>query len=301
MWTEQLWTRLHRWRWLVWLVVLIPAGALAAMLATWPAPPAPCPASEPRLVLPRTEAIPANDWLALADPDAKPVQRRDVAEFYRFAGAIVIQGADGVPRRKAFLHDLRRERQDIVAEGERLHGELEVVEIQSDLLTVRFDGLTQHLEMGLASGEAVVDGGATNAPSGRGLRYWERPAIDRSRFGKRIEERRWVLKRESLIGYYEEMVRQPEALLRLYDTFQPDRNDERKVAGYSIEPRGRQPFLKDMGLREGDVVRAVNSMRMTSQRRAEWFIAEFVRGNLDAIVLDVERDGETVPFIYHVR
>ncbi len=56
-----------------------------------------------------------------------------------------------------------------------------------------------------------------------------------------------------------------------------------------------------MGLRDGDVVRKVNSMRMTSQRRAEYFIGEFVQDRLGAVVIDVERDGQPQKLVYLVK
>ena len=44
-----------------------------------------------------------------------------------------------------------------------------------------------------------------------------------------------------------------------------------------------------MGLQQGDVIRKVNSMNV-SQRRAEFMLAEFVRHNLNAVVIDVDRE-----------
>ena len=56
-----------------------------------------------------------------------------------------------------------------------------------------------------------------------------------------------------------------------------------------------------MGLRQGDVVRRVNSLHMTSQKRAEYFIGEFVKGGLGAVVLDIERDGRPEKLVYLVK
>jgi len=56
-----------------------------------------------------------------------------------------------------------------------------------------------------------------------------------------------------------------------------------------------------VGLQHGDVVRKVNSMRMTSQRRAEYFIGEFVQGRLGAVVLDIERNGQPTKLVYLIK
>jgi hypothetical protein len=45
----------------------------------------------------------------------------------------------------------------------------------------------------------------------------------------------------------------------------------------------------------------VNSMHMTSQSRAEFFLGEFVKERLNAVVLDIERDGNPQKIIYLIR
>ncbi|MDD2520689.1 MAG: hypothetical protein PHR34_07020, partial [Kiritimatiellae bacterium] len=60
-------------------------------------------------------------------------------------------------------------------------------------------------------------------------------------------------------------------------------------------------FYSQVGFQHGDVVRKVNSMRMTSQRRAEYFIGEFVQDRLGAVVIDVERDGQPLKLVYLVK
>jgi len=42
-------------------------------------------------------------------------------------------------------------------------------------------------------------------------------------------------------------------------------------------------------------------MRMTSQRRAEYFIGEFVQGRLGAVVLDIERNGQPTKLVYLIK
>jgi hypothetical protein len=42
-------------------------------------------------------------------------------------------------------------------------------------------------------------------------------------------------------------------------------------------------------------------MRMVSQRRAEYFLSEFLKNRVSALVLDVEREGKPEKMIYLIR
>jgi len=82
---------------------------------------------------------------------------------------------------------------------------------------------------------------------------------------------------------------------------QPDYAPEGQVAGYRLEKEGEAEFFAAVGLQEGDTIRRVNSMNMTSQARAEYFISEFMKERLGAVVLDVERNGQQEKLIYLFR
>ena len=56
-----------------------------------------------------------------------------------------------------------------------------------------------------------------------------------------------------------------------------------------------------MGMKEGDVVRKVNSMDMTSRQRAEYFIKEFAADRANVFMIEIERDGTPQKLIYQVR
>ena len=74
------------------------------------------------------------------------------------------------------------------------------------------------------------------------------------------------------------------------------------LAGYRLNTSlGEKEFYTQVGLQDGDVVRRVNSMRMTSQRRAEYFIGEFVQNRLGAVVIDIERNGQPKKLVYLVK
>lgn len=128
----------------------------------------------------------------------------------------------------------------------------------------------------------------------------DEPALETSRFGKRIAENRWVMSRESVMKYYEEILEDPERIAALFVSMKPDYQDN-KIKGYYLDPEGEEDFFKAVGMQPGDVVRKVNSMNMTSQKRAEYFIGEFVKNRANAIVIDIERQGKPEKLIYLVR
>ena len=119
--------------------------------------------------------------------------------------------------------------------------------------------------------------------------------------GKQAGKQRWVFKRQALLNYYQELMDQPDRLVALFDSLKPMYNDRRKIEGYYLGVEGEKDFYDAVGLKEGDVVRSVNSMKMTSRRRAEYFISEFVKDRANAFILDIERGGKPVQLRYEVR
>ena len=114
------------------------------------------------------------------------------------------------------------------------------------------------VERGAAPGAAA--GPAPDAP----------PILDANRFGHRVGETRWEFNRDAILEYYQEMMDNPERLASLFLAMEADRDGAGKVAGYRLNTDvGERDFYTQVGLQHGDVVRKVNSMRMTSQRRAE--------------------------------
>jgi type II secretory pathway component PulC len=115
-------------------------------------------------------------------------------------------------------------------------------------------------------------------------------ALESNRFGKRVGDNRWVMSRESLLDYYEELKDDPERMAAIFESLKPDYKDG-AIGGYYLDVEGEADFFKAAGLEQGDVIRKVNSVNMTSQARAEYFIRLFVQNNLSAVVLDVEHQG----------
>ena len=60
-------------------------------------------------------------------------------------------------------------------------------------------------------------------------------------------------------------------------------------------------FFQAVGLREGDVVRTVNTMRITSRRRAEFFIREFIDNRANSFSIEFERGGQTMNQNYEAK
>jgi hypothetical protein len=119
--------------------------------------------------------------------------------------------------------------------------------------------------------------------------------------GKRIGEHRWVFKRKAILDYYGELRDEPERLVQVFDSMKPLYDENERITGYHLGIEGEGEFFEAVGLKEGDVVRSVNSMRMTSRRRAEYFIKEFVADRANAFIIDIERGGEKQKLMYEVR
>jgi type II secretory pathway component PulC len=218
---------------------------------------------------------------------------------YRLAGVFLILsdvGRSGAEHRCAILDDLQTQQQYLAAEEESFE-QIRVVTVENDHVVLS-DGVheeTIYLAAGTLPGHEKA--GATNTPA-------EPPPqiLETNRFGNRIGETRWEFNRQAILDYYQEMMDNPERLASLFMAMEADRDVEGKVAGYKLNMDvGEKEFYTQIGLQQGDVVRKVNSMRMTSQRRAEYFIGEFVQNRLGAVVFDIERNGEPKKLIYLIK
>jgi len=264
--------------------------------------------SEPRrvaaaVVFPKPAAPTALEWAVFqaASPPAEPVTPAAL-QRYRLAGTFVeldtAQDRSKPPLRKAILDDLEHGVQCLVGEGEWLGTmRLERVWMDRVLLSVG----EESFELRLSHRDLAAAESSSGSASTTGAGVEELEALERSRFGRRIEKNRWELSRDELMNYYSEMLDAPERVARLYETFEPVYQEDGRIGGYRIALKGEEAFLKAMGLQENDVVRAVNSLNMTSQSRAEFFIREFVQGRLDTVVLEIERGGAPQKLIYLIR
>lgn len=257
---------------------------------------------------PEPEPIEARYWHALLPSTAGAATQAPIAQRYQLAGTYLAfpqGGAETSPAastRIAVLDDLTEKKQVLVYEG-RMVDDHKVVLVEENRAVLEGPGgrveLWRRVSGGAVPRAVSVDPNEGDDERSDGS-FFDAPALETNRFGKRIDKDRWIFERKALMGYYEEMMASPERLVTLYKSFRPDRKDG-EVAGFQFKTEGESDFFKAVGFQEGDVVRTVNSMQMTSQRRAEFFMGEFVRENLNAIVIEVEREGETRSLIYLIR
>lgn len=283
-----------------WLVLACGVFALAGFaMAFLQAPRAkPAPAAEEEVL----------DWPESLPPEGetwKVFQRRtsgvdtagELAERYRLAGTFIAFGMapeDGRAAHRAIVDDLKKGTQHLLHEGSEVD-EFKVHRIYANHVVLR-DGAQDHMLKLSYTGMA----GSTSPASQERVTLAEPEILEITRFGKRVGEKRWVLQRDSLLSYYEELLDDPERLAGLYLSMKPD-YAEGVITGYSLDVEGEQDFFKEMGLLQGDTIRRVNSMRMVSQNRAEYFITEFIKDRLGAVVLDIERGDKEEKLVFLIR
>jgi type II secretion system protein C len=294
-------TTLKGWKWTA--LVLLALAALLALRLALAGRGARAVAERPAAVVAepfRWPELAAGAWNVFrsgaAPAPAAPAGQ--LAARYRLAGVFLILGdpdAVGAEHRCAILDDVQEQRQILAGEGEDV-GSARVVRVAADHVVLSADGREETLVLtaGTLPGRDGAGAGAAAAEPAK--------ILETTRFGNRVGETRWEINKAAVLEYYREMMDNPERLAGLFNAMEPDRDVEGKVAGYRLNvARGEKDFYTQVGLRDGDVVRKVNSMRMTSQRRAEYFIGEFVQDRLGAVVIDVERDGQPQKLVYLVK
>ncbi len=240
--------------------------------------------------------------VAVPAEDAGPLSQR-----FRLAGTFFAYSEDATAdtdtgrARQAILDDLDEQRQRLVAEGDELAG-IDVVRIFRDRVILR--GTAGEEAIWLTFRETPDDPETVDpdeVADATITRFEDMPALETHRFGRRIADNRWIMERDELLRYADEVQQDPERMAALLLAMQPDYNEADEVAGFVLEKLGEDELYVAAGFQDGDVVRRVNSMPMTSPARAQYFIAEFMRGRLDAVVLDIERDGEEQKLIHLIR
>lgn len=233
----------------------------------------------------------------VAARDAGPL-----AERFRLAGTFFLYGDDadgqGGERRRAIVDDLAERKQLIVSEEQDIAG-YTVTRIEPDRIRLRRDGIEHELLLSFSAVSAAAASPASER-SADAVSMEDMPAIESTRFGKRVGENRWVIRREELLRYYAELLDDPERIANVYASLKPKYEDN-AIAGYVLNTEGEGDFFRAIGLQEGDVIRRVNSMRMVSQRRAEYFISEFMKNRVSALVFDIERGEQAEKLIYLIR
>lgn len=251
------------------------------------------------------EMIPYEVWSVLRTTTNALPAGVDSTGRFRLAGTFFLMdsvGDDGEGERLAILDDVENDRQHIVSEGQNFD-QYEIVRIQSERVILRRDGEEIELALSFSGDQQQADEGEPEEPgeSPDAMAEPEEVVLETNRFGKRIGENRWVMQKEALRAYYTELINEPERAAAIYASMKPDRDEAGAIKGYRLQTEGEGDFFKAVGLLEGDKIRKVNSMNMTSQARAEYFISEFGQDRLGAVVLDIEREGAEQKLIYLFR
>lgn len=241
------------------------------------------------------------DWAVFKSAGPDRSASSSLEDRYRLAGTFFEYTEGQDQSRKAILADMKLGIQHIVEQDEQVDG-IKVIRLFRDRIVLR-DAMGDHelwLSFSAGAGKArtPVKGFGTGAP---GAGDSDLTGLD-DFGGKQIGDNKWVFSRDKLMSYYAELRDQPTRLLTVFDSLDPLREGEsRRITGYQLNVKGEDEFFESVGLREGDVIRSVNSMRMTSRRRAEYFIKEFVKDRANGFIFDIERNGEKEKLVYQVR
>jgi len=301
---EYAWIKwLQKGAWILFGLCLAIALLYAYVFIHLPERPIPVKNQPPPPESPDPQQIPAHFWEVFSGTRGSnaPSETGPLGQRYGLAGTFIVStGTDphvGSTMRKAILDDLENKEQHIVEEGGKL-GEVELVRVYTDHVTLRQHGRDEDLWLSFSDIKEKTPTKPVAAEPPKD--FDDMPALESNRFGKRIGESRWVLYRDDLMKYYEELLEDPERMASIYLSFKPIVNED-VLEGYRMDMAGEELFFKAVGLRNGDVIRRVNSMRMTSQARGEYVFREFLRKNLTAFVFDIERDGSPAKLIYLLR
>lgn len=288
---------------LAWIARACSLAAVAvAAFTAWKWQPASPLAAQAALPPARFEAAPhilMENWnvFAPAAGAAATGPAGDQPHRFRLAGTFFSVGAGAEEKRKAILDDAQTKTQSIVGQGEDLAG-WTVEEVGADRAVLVRGAERLVLKLGFADPKdlpAPALAAAGSVPLDPAEKI-----LEETPFGRRVGDTRWVLSRAAVMNYYQELLDNPDRIAALYMSLKPEyKNDD--IAGYRLNQEGERDFFRAMGLKEGDVVRKVNAMNMTSQARAEYFISEFVKNRMNAVVIDIERDGKPQKMIYLAR
>ncbi|MCG2661015.1 MAG: hypothetical protein L6437_12310 [Kiritimatiellae bacterium] len=218
-----------------------------------------------------------------------------LARRFRLAGTF-FAASSYQQSRKAIIDDIQKKTQCLVAEGDTLDQNILVVTIFRDRVVLRDGNNDEQLWLSFAGGDKP----ATSANRSKADVTQGQADATLVRFGKRTGERRWVLERNAVLRYYQELLNNPDRLAKVFESLKPVYQTG-KIAGYALDVEGEGDVFRAFGLKQGDVIRQVNSMPMISQSRAEYFINEFVKNRVNGFVIDIERETKPEKMIYLVR
>jgi type II secretory pathway component PulC len=252
---------------------------------------------------------PFNPNCFFSAPEKASSTASSLAQRYRLAGTFTAFNEETSPetqgenyiRRSAILDDLQKNEQLLVQEGNAIpNTAINIIQISMDRITLKEGNREEELLLYFASS-------ATNLIAATQINNLSQKELSnnsavKGRFGIQVESNRWVLSRERLLDYYQELTGNTERLAKIYDSLKPVyAKNGKKIGGYVLDIEGEAETFKELGLRQGDIVRKVNSMLITSQARGEYFLREFVKNRINGFVVEIERNGSSQHLIYLVR
>lgn len=239
-----------------------------------------------------------NEWSPFFRKGAAVTEASSLDSAYRLAGTYFEFGAFHNTKR-AIIDEIATGSQMIVAEGDNV-SEMLILSITSDRVLVRMPGGSEEeLKLSFRNTKEDRQKSGDDSSSTELSGSTEAPADIYG--GRQVGNNRWVFNREGLMNYYTQLMSEPERLVKVFDSLKPVYSTEGKIEGYELEVFGEAGFFQSTGLKAGDVVRSVNSIKMSNRRRAEYLISEFVKDRVNVIVMDIERDGKNEKFIYQIR
>lgn len=244
--------------------------------------------SYPRLSAGHASAVsPSSPPSAVSVPDAAAVIR----SRYRLAG-VTLNGLSP-DRSLAIVEERETGRQRRLRPGDDLDDtcRLSVVRTNSVLLTTSRGMVALFAERASAV--------PSPAPAFAPVPEDDVAAVMRKFGATRVDTNTWDFSRETMMDYYRELLARPERLVKVFDSLAPVYGDDAKIEGYRVDVQGERDFFRAIGLRQGDVVRSVNGIDMTSRRRAEGLIRRYAADDLDSIVIELDRDGRREKQYYH--
>ena len=221
--------------------------------------------------------------------------RGGLARRFRLAGTLFGAGSGIADIPLAVIDDRDEIRQHLVRQGEDVADGVRLVEVRQGEIVLEGP-----------EGQAVLVLERASSARGRSADAGDADATadaSTDRFGGReVFPGRWEFSRDRLLDYYTELRGEPERLVAIFDSMEPlwqdGDPDTHVIEGYQLNVQGEADFFAAMGMKQGDIVRAVNDVKMSNRRRAEACIAAFVRGEEDTFVFDVERDGVASQKVY---
>lgn len=229
----------------------------------------------------------------------------ELAKRFRLAGVIFGTQNYGSINPQTIIHDKQLVRQSVVMRGDEVIPGITVVEINQGSIILRdSEGEEEELFLERRNNTHTATEQATNSPTSAVGTISREEAVKRFG-GVEVFPGYWEFDRDAVMSYYDELMNNGERMLSIFDSMDPvymvDDIGARYITGYVVGVEGEQDFFTAAGLQNGDIVRTVNSVPMANRRFAERFIKEFVNGQTEMFVLEVERDGKIEQMVYTIK